>query len=318
MTCMNGRERDVELRHLEHFVAVAEEGSFTRAAARLHLVQSTLSVSIRSLERELGGKLFDRSTRQVELSDAGRALLAEARTALAAVDAARDAVAAAQGGVRGTVRVGIMQSLALIDLATTLTRYHRERPQVQIIPSTAPGGSAELVTRVLDGSLDLAFTALPGRYPAGVTARLLASEPLLLACREDHPLAGRPAIPLADLDGERFVDFPTGWGTRASVDRLFTQTGLRREIAVEVTDIPTAVDLVRAGFGCAFLSASLTSGSRADALALRPVQPAPRFEVSLVTSTERRPSAAAKALVDLVLTTHAVPDPVPLTERGSF
>ncbi|MGI5133638.1 MULTISPECIES: LysR family transcriptional regulator [unclassified Streptomyces] len=297
----------MELRHLEHFVAVAEEGSFTRAAARLHLVQSTLSVSVRSLERELGGKLFNRTTRQVELTDAGRALLNEARTALAAVDAARDAVAAAQGGVRGTVNVGIMHSLALIDLAATLTRYHRERPQVQIIPSTAPGGSAELVTRVLDGSLDLAFTALPGMYPAGVTQRLLASEPLLLACPEGHPLAEHSVIPLADLDGERFVDFPVGWGTRASVDRMFTRSGLRREIAVEVADIPTVVDLVRAGFGCAFVSASLTSGTRADALAMRPVQPAPRFEVSLVTATERRPSAAARALIDLVLATHAAP-----------
>nr|WTB28908.1 LysR family transcriptional regulator [Streptomyces sp. NBC_00830] len=301
----------MELRHLEHFVAVAEEGSFTRAAARLHLVQSTLSVSIRSLERELGGKLFDRSTRQVELTDAGRALLAEARTALGAVDAARDAVAAALGGVRGTVHIGIMQSLALIDLAGTLTRYHRDRPQVQIIPSTALGGSAELVTGVLDGSLDLAFTALPGPYPAGVTVRLLASEPLLLACPEGHPLAMRPVIPLSDLDGERFVDFRAGWGTRASVDRLFTETGLRREIAVEVTDIATAVELVRAGFGCAFLSASMTSGSRTHALALRPVQPAPHFEVSLVTAAERRLSAAARALIDLVLATHAAPDPIP-------
>src|SRR5579859_2695158 len=105
----------MELRQLEHFVAVAEERSFTRAAARLHLVQSTLSVSIKSLERELGGRLFDRTTHRVTLTDAGQALLAEARNALAAVDAARDAVAAAHGGLRGTVRVGIMRSLTLVD-----------------------------------------------------------------------------------------------------------------------------------------------------------------------------------------------------------
>ncbi|MDX3261101.1 LysR family transcriptional regulator [Streptomyces sp. NPDC093228] len=295
----------MELRHLEHFVAVAREGSFTRAAARLHLVQSTLSVSIRSLERELGGRLFERTTRQVELTDAGRALLPEAHTALGAVDAARDAVAAVQNGVRGTVRLGIMQSLTLIDLATTLSRYHRELPHVEIIPSTSPGGSAELVSQVLAGDLDLAFAALPGHYPGGVTVHRLASEPLMLACLEDHAFASRPVVPLADLDGERFVDVPIGWGTRASVDRLFAQTGLRREITVEVTDIPTVVNLVRAGFGCAFVSTSLISGSRTDSLAVRPVHPAPLFEVSLVTASGRRPSAAARAFIDLVLATHA-------------
>ncbi|MEZ0110471.1 DNA-binding transcriptional LysR family regulator [Catenulispora sp. EB89] len=298
MTIIDERH-NVELRHLEHFVAVAEERSFTRAGARLHLVQSTLSVSIRSLERELGGRLFDRTTHQVELTDTGRALLAEARNVLSAVDVARDAVAAAQGGLRGTVRVGIMHSLHLIDMAAMLTRYHRERPAVRIIPITAQRGSAELAARVADGDLDMAFAALPGEYPPGVTAHRLASEPMLLACPADDPLAARDVIPLADLDGARFVDFPVGWGIRNGVDRLFLGAGLHRVVAVEVTDIPTAVDLVRAGFGYGFLSPSLTVGSRP--VALRPVAPTQEFEVSLLTPAERHSSAAARALIDVVL-----------------
>ncbi|MFC9843776.1 LysR family transcriptional regulator [Streptomyces sp. NPDC127595] len=304
MTVMN-LEHDMELRHLEHFVAVAEERSFTRAAAGLHLVQSALSVSIRSLERELGGRLFDRTTHYVELTDAGRALLVEARIALAAVDAARDAVAAVHGGLRGTVRIGIMHSMTLIDLAAVLTRYHRERPQVQIVPSAAQGGSTELARQVIDGRLDLAFAALPSDYPPGLTVYPLASEPMLLACPEDHPFARRRVVPLAELDGERFVDFPPGWGTRLGVDRLFLEAGVRREVTVEVADIPTVVELVRAGFGFAFLSESLASGSRA--VALRPVRPEPAFEISLVTAADRRPSAAAQALIDLILTTFAGP-----------
>jgi DNA-binding transcriptional LysR family regulator len=288
----------MELRHLEHFIAVAEERSFTRAAERLHLVQSTLSVSIRALERELGGQLFERTTHRVRLTDAGSALLAEARTALAAVDSARDAVAAVLGGVRGTVHVGIMHSLTLFDLAAMLTRYHEAHPQVQIVPHTAIGGSAELVAGVLDGSLDLAFAALPGRYPSGLSTRPLAAEALGLACPENHPLARRARVTLEELDGERFVDFPVGWGTRASVDRLFDQHGLRRDIAVEVTDIPTAAELVRAGFGCAFLSESLIAGARP--LRLCRVSPEPMFEVSLVLPAGRRVSAAARAFVDLL------------------
>jgi DNA-binding transcriptional LysR family regulator len=237
----------------------------------------------------------------VRVSDAGRALLPEARAALSAVDAARDAVSAVQGGMRGTVHLGIMHSLTLVDLAAVLTRYHQERPRVRIVPHTTLGGSVELIEGVREGRFDVCFSGLPSHEAAGVTVHPLATEPLLFACPDDHPLAGRELIELAELDGEHFVDFPIGWGTRASVDRLFARLGLRREIAVEVTDIPTAVELVRAGFGCAFLSHSLTRG--AGALRLRPVRPQPLFEVSLITPADRRISAAAQGLIDLVLAT---------------
>jgi DNA-binding transcriptional LysR family regulator len=292
----------VELRHLEHFLAVAEEQSFTRAAARIHLVQSALSVSVRSLEHELGTRLFDRTTHSVQLTEEGRALVIEARRALAAVDAARDAVAAVQGGVRGTVRIGIMHSLAMIDLAALLTRYHREHPEVRLVPRPAEGGSAELTRDVADGKLDLAFAGLPAGYPKGLDVRILAAEQMLLACPPDHPLARRRRVALSELDGERFVDYPPGWGIRASVDRLFADAGLHREIAVEVGDIPTVSELVRAGFGFAFVSPSTVPDPRR--LVLRPVRPHPEFTVSLVTSTTRPPSAAARALIDLIHTTY--------------
>src|ERR671936_574108 len=103
----------MELRHLATFVAVAEEGGFTRAADRLHVVQSAASAGVRTLERELGATLFDRTTHQVTLTDAGRALLPEARAALAAARAAREAVDEVRGGLRGTVTLGIMQAHAL-------------------------------------------------------------------------------------------------------------------------------------------------------------------------------------------------------------
>ncbi|MDT4935054.1 MAG: hypothetical protein QOK11_2946 [Pseudonocardiales bacterium] len=292
----------MELRHLEHFLAVAEEHSFTRAAARIHLVQSALSVSVRSLERELGARLFDRTTHRVELTDAGEALVAEARRTLAAADAARDAVAGVHSGMRGTIRLGIMHSLALIDLAALLTRYHRERPQVRLLPSAAAGGSAELTRDVAEGRLDVAFAALPTGYPSTLSVRTLASEEMMLACPPDHPFAKRRRIDLAELDGERFVDFPAGWGTRLSADRLFLDAGLRREIAVEVADVPNVTELVRAGFGFAFLAPSTVPDTRR--LVLRRVRPSPEFTVSLVTADRRTPSAATRALIDLVTATY--------------
>jgi DNA-binding transcriptional LysR family regulator len=308
-------EHDMELRHLEHFLAVAEEQSFTRAAARLHLVQSALSVSVRALERELGGQLFDRNTHRVELTDAGQALAPEARRTLAAADAARDVVAAVHGGIRGTVRIGIMHALSLIDLAALLTRYHRERPEVQLIPRAAQGGSAELTADVGEGRLDLAFAALPGAYPATLSARPLAAEEMMLACPPGHPLAKRRRIPLAELDGERFVDFPAGWGTRLAADRLFLQAGLHREIAVEVADIPNVTDLVRAGFGFAFLGPSTVPYPRG--LPLRHVRPCPVFTVSLITPKLRPLSAAARALAELVVASYPANVAGPATNSGS-
>ncbi|MDT4914205.1 MAG: hypothetical protein QOC66_3333 [Pseudonocardiales bacterium] len=292
----------MELRHLEHFLAVAEEQSFTRAAARIHLVQSALSVSVRNLERELGAPLFNRTTHSVQLTEAGTALVAEARRTLAAAEGARDAVAAVKGGVRGTVRIGIMQSLALIDLAALLMRYHHENPDVRLVPSAAHGGSAQLASDVSDGTLDLAFAGLPAAYPKGLDVRTLAAEEMLLACPPDHPLSRRKRIALRELDGERFVDYPPGWGTRLSVDRLFSESGLQREIAVEVGDIPTVAQLVRAGFGFAFVSPSTLPDTRR--LTLRHVRPHPEFTVSLVTSTTRSVSAAARALIELVDATY--------------
>jgi DNA-binding transcriptional LysR family regulator len=288
----------VELRHLEHFVAVAEEGSFTRAAARVHLVQSALSVSVRTLERDLDARLFDRTTQRVQLTDAGHALLGEARRTLAAAEAARDAVAAVRGGLRGRVRIGILQSLALVDIGAVLTRFHRERPGVRLVPQTVPGGSAQLVREVLDGRLDVSFAALPGGYPPQLQVLPLAQEPMELACPADSPLATAPAVALADLVVEPFVDFPPGWGTRLAVDRLFADRGLVRRIAVEVADTPTVCDLVRAGLGVAFVPASMVP--RREGLVLRTVDPAPVFSVSLVVPTDRPVSAATSALLDVV------------------
>ena len=110
----------MELRHLATFVAVAEEGGFTRASARLHVVQSAVSAGVRTLERELGAALFDRTTHRVQLTDAGAALLPEARATLAAARGAREAVDAVRGGLRGTVTLGIMQTGASGTVGTTV------------------------------------------------------------------------------------------------------------------------------------------------------------------------------------------------------
>src|SRR6201995_761293 len=140
----------MELRQLAVFVAVAEEGSFTRAADRLHVVQSAVSAGVRNLERELGASLFDRSTHRVELTNAGEALLPEARATLTAATAARDAVDAVRGGIRGTVLLGTMQAQGMraVGGPDVLARFRHDHPLDRVHVRHAAGGSTEMATQV--------------------------------------------------------------------------------------------------------------------------------------------------------------------------
>jgi DNA-binding transcriptional LysR family regulator len=281
----------VELRQLEYFVAVAEECHFTRAAKRMHVAQSGLSSAIRSLERELGASLFLRSTRQVELTSAGRALLVEARRALSATDAARDAVAAVQGLIRGSLAVGSLQCLHVVNLPQVLAGFHAAHPGVEI--RLKQGGSGELIDEVRTGRLDIAFVAMPARPQDELEIRPLASEPLVLACGLEHRLAGYDHVSIADLEGESFVDFQLDWGSRGAVDAVLGE----RRIAFEVNDVHSLLDLVTFGLGVALVpqSFSLKTGKvRFIGLADRP----PPWRTGVVTSLS--PSAAATALLDTV------------------
>lgn len=246
----------MELRQLRYFVAVAEERHFTRAAKSLHVAQSGLSASIRSLERELGASLFRRNTRQVQLTAAGQALLVEARRALAATDAAREAVAAVQGLLRGSLAIGTLQCLHVVHLPNVLRGFLAEHPGLDI--RLRHGGSGELVEQVAAGRLDLAFVSRPVRCPDELAVEPLAGEPLVLACALDHPLAACGAVPLGDLADERFVDFQPDWGTRDTVDRLLDAAGVARRVALEVTDVHSLLDLVACGLGVALVPQSFS------------------------------------------------------------
>ncbi len=286
----------MELRHLATFVAVAEEGSFTRASARLHVVQSAVSAGIRTLERELGAALFDRTTHRVRLTDAGSALLPEARATLAAAETAREAVDAVRGGLRGTVTLGIMQAGAAgrIDIAALLAAFRADHPDVEL--RARQGHSAEMAVQVRDGGLDFAFLALPRRRAGGLRLTPLGREPMALAVHDHHHLAGRTDVELTTLAGEAFADGPATWGTRIAVDRAFAAAGAERHVTLEVNDTQTLVDFVRHGLAAAFLPPSLVR--RAQGITLIPVRHhAPVFETYLAEPTTRRQSAAAAALL---------------------
>ena len=287
----------MELRQLDHFVAVAEDGSFTKAARRLNYVQSALSVSVQALERELGVRLFDRTTHRVTLTGAGEALVPAARRTLAAAEETRDIAAAVRGVLRGTLRVGIMQSFAFADLPGLLGRFHRQHPAVEIQARPAVGGSAALLEELRQGGLDIAFIALVDP-PVGVNAVPLGSEDLVLVAAPGQAPAGRRPVPLDALVDATFVDFPTGWGVRTVVDRAFLAAGLDRRVTIEVADLTTCVELVRAGLGIAVLPPSLLPSGDPE-LVQRALSPRITWHVVMATPSSR-PNAAADALTQLV------------------
>ena len=291
----------MELRHLEHFVIVAEERNFTRAARRLHLVQSALSVSIRALERELDAQLFERTTREVRLTDTGRILLPEARRTLDAAAGAQAAVFGARAGLRGTLRLGMMQVISVADVGSLIARFHRERPLVDIQPRTAPGGSAAMISDVRRGTLAAAFVAVSGPDQPGLTATTLASEPVLLGCLPDHPLARRTVVSVSELAGQPFVDYTPGWGTRTIADQLFAKAGVERSIGIEVPDTSVHASLVRAGLGLAILPESMIVDAGLVGVPLRPTA---TFTVAFIVPADRPLSPVTQAFADLVTATH--------------
>jgi DNA-binding transcriptional LysR family regulator len=196
---------DLEPRLLRHFLAVANELHFGRAAARLYISQPSLSNQIRTLERALGTDLFVRTSRQVELTPAGRALLGEAPLALAALERAAERARLAGEGVVGTVRLGYSPMAGYETLGAVLTAVEHDSPNVTVIASES--FSAQIPGRVLAAELDVGL-ALHPESMRGVRSELLRMEPLALLLGEGHPLAEMESIPLGRLEGETLLLFP--------------------------------------------------------------------------------------------------------------
>jgi DNA-binding transcriptional LysR family regulator len=287
----------MELRQLEQFVAVAEDGNFTRAARRLNRAQSGVSASIQALEHELGAALFRRSTRRVTLTEAGRVLLVEARRTLDAALAAQEAVAAVQGLARGTLRVGTTERLpAGLDLAAILTQFHSMYPDVVIRLQMGP--YAELLDRVREGDLNVAFVTPFGPVPRELNTTLLARDVLMLACSSSHLLASRVQVTAADLTGESFIELSSLSGLQTYLSRATGVSGLSRRLVAEVERLPALLDLVAQGLGIAVVPHL----ARAYPAAVRYVPLVPRVVVEHVVavSEDPPPSAAARALVALI------------------
>src|SRR5258706_10986030 len=257
----------MELRHLRYFVAVAEEKSVTRAAARLGIQQPPLSQQVRALEHELGFELFTRVPKGVELTAAGEVFLESSREVLARVDMAAKLAGRAAKGVVGMLSVGLTSSAALHALAPTLLRAFRETyPGVHL--TMKEGNAASLTDMVLAGKVDAALIRAPVSHPAGLVFRPLVREEMLEVLPRTPRLAqgGETAIPLKSLAKEPMilVRRPGAPGLYADFLQACHRAGFAPPIAAEVDSMITNVTLVSAGMGVSVVPASMRDIHRAS------------------------------------------------------
>src|SRR5262245_57389187 len=202
----------MELRHLRYFVAVAEERHVTRAARRLGIQQPPRSQQIQALERELDVQLLHRRARGVELTEAGRALLADARAILAHVDHALAATRRTARGEQGRIAIGFTSSAPFHPLVPRVVRAFREaHPRVSL--QMEEGGTPELLAAIANERLDAAFIRSDAAIPDELAVEALLAEPMMLAVPQRHPLArARSPVALRALEGETFIVYRRGSG----------------------------------------------------------------------------------------------------------
>lgn len=280
----------MDLPTVEAFVAVAEERHFGAAARRLHLVQSSVSAAVARLERELGARLLDRSPRSVSLTEAGAAVLPEARRLLATADRMRVA-ASGDAGLTGTVRFGTFSALPVLDLPNQLATFAAAHPAVEVRLSTSASGSTGLAADIRSGRLDVGLVALPPDLTGGLALTPLVRFDFGVLLPPGHPLAGRASIALADLAGEAFVDSPEGFGHRVLSDRAFAAAGVARSVRTEIADLPSLGAYVAAGLGVAVVPVSLVDPH--DGVTTVPLDRPFAWEVSLATRPDPSPAVAA-------------------------
>lgn len=295
----------MEASQLRYVVAAAEEGSFTRAAERMHVAQPAISQQIAQLERELGAKLFDRSGRRTRLTPAGEVFLPHARAALDAMSASRDAVASLHGELAGPLKVGtipVPPEWLLLQLA----RYRRRHPKVRLTLRT--GAPEPLAADVAVGALDAAIIGVAGgRLPAGpagqrlrstLATHAIATEPLVLAVAPDHPLAVSNETTLGSLRDESIVTLTHGTGLRAVLENACAEAGFVPRVHTETDDLTVLADLVARGFGVALLPRSAALRASGDVVTLA-VRDLTQHRQTVLVWHRGRISAPGRAFLDL-------------------
>jgi DNA-binding transcriptional LysR family regulator len=223
----------MEIRQLRAFIAIAELGTFTAGALRVHVTQAAISMQIRQLENELGARLFIRAPRRVMLTEAGEQLLQRARQILRDHDAALDEIAELAGAERGRLRIGSASAMVTTDVLPKLLKEVRnQHPGAEI--TVASGTSEALVQQILAGELDIAFVSLPVEA-RGINTERLSQDQLVAIASPRHKFAKQRTISAYTLAGEKLILGERGGNTRRLIDQFFAQAGVDLKVSMELS-----------------------------------------------------------------------------------
>jgi DNA-binding transcriptional LysR family regulator len=247
----------MELRHLRYFVAVAEELNFTRAAERLGISQPPLSLQIRQFEKEIGTPLLRRGRHGVELTDAGKLMLEEARVILKQVEQAKTGVQRRARGETGQINLGSSGGVYFHPLISAILRdYGMDYPDIALFP--AASNTALLVARLRAGQIDLAFLRPPISDSEGLVLAPLVDEPFVLALPSAHPLSRSPSAPLSALANETLIMFPRAINP-SNYDSIMSaceRAGFIPKLGQEAPEAVSTAPMVAAGFGASIVPRS--------------------------------------------------------------
>jgi DNA-binding transcriptional LysR family regulator len=279
----------ISLRQLEYFVAVVDEGSFTRAAELLHVSQPGLSHQIQALERELGGPLLERLPRKVRLTPAGRTALPHARASLAHAQRASSAARRALGVETGELHVGTLYSISVGILPGALCTWRRSYPELQV-HLVELRHTDDLIAVMEAGQADVAVGPTPPGWDGPV--REIGVEEFLIAAAPDTDLpADPPRVKMSDLAGHDWVHYTQRSGLSGILDGACSRAGFQPRPSVRTEQGPSALNLARAGLGLALVPANIVP-PHFDGILLRPDPPV-RRPLSVYTRVRPDPITAA-------------------------
>lgn len=299
----------MELRQLRYFAAVARHESFTLAARELNVAQPALSQQVRKLEQELGVELLRRTTRRVELSEAGKLALARATRTLAEADALRAEMDELRGLTRGTLTVGMLPAVGELDAAPILAAFSANYPgiEVRLVEDTL----VEALALLRADRVDLTFALIwPEEAGEGIAGEKLFEEELVVMVAEGHRLAQRRrSVRIADLEGEPLITFLPGSALRLQLDAQLEQAGMQRSPAFESNHINTLRALVAHGLGVSLVPVSFAVAEGPPVAKLKVAPKTLRVPVSILYRADRARPPAAEAFLKSVRERFAVPAP---------
>jgi len=288
----------MEIHQLTYFVAVAETGSFSRAAERCNIAQPSLSQQIQKLEQELGEPLFDRLPRKVVLTDAGRTLLPRAVSILSDLQDIKHTLNQNMDAGHGLLNVGFIPTIAPFVLPRVIKRFSQEFPNARL---TVQEDLTETIVRnLLDGKLDVGITSMPIHHRLIRTEELL-TEPLLVASAKENDFINRASIHVKELDDFPFIALSEMHCLGEQVQSFCHRQNLELKIVCDTSQLTTVKNCVEIGLGVSLVPRALALSDKSQQVNYRPLNGAvPQRKIAAATHAERTLSFLAKKFIEIV------------------